>query len=131
MKSFSRFDAREAHARHAVHARWQKQSVPMNGSVFLKIIRDSQNRVGAFAQTHERTRNRSVDGDDGAPPFAERHLEFADHQVYLVGLGTSDWTRLLAGVFQSVSRHEAWQARQQAECGGGADEAPPVEWLEC
>ena len=80
---------------------------------------DDQARLNRILPAH--------DVEVGATDRGQRH---ADHQVYLAGLGTSDWTRLLAGVFQSVSRHEAWQARQQAECCGSADEAPSGEWLE-
>src|ERR1700680_4129605 len=85
-ESFSRFDPREAHARHAVHAGRQNQSVPMNGSVFLETIRDSQDRIAAFAKTHGGTRNGSVDGAGVAAPLAELQLLFADQQVYRVSL---------------------------------------------
>ena len=39
---FSRFDAREAHARHPIHAGRQQQSVLMNRRVFIETIRDAQ-----------------------------------------------------------------------------------------
>ena len=130
-ESFSRLDARETHARHAVHTGRQKQSVPMDGRIFHETIRDSQRRIAAFAQSHQRTRNGSIDGDGGASPVAELQLFFANQKVYRIRIRISDWSRFQTGVFKSVSRHDALQSRQQAECGGRPDEPATSECWEC
>ena len=61
-EGFTRRDAAEADARHAVHVGWQQHPVPVDRRDFLQAVGDTHNGVLAFAQPNHRPRHRAVDG---------------------------------------------------------------------
>jgi len=124
-EGFTRFNARETDARHAVHLKRQNQAVPVNRGILGKAVGDPQGDGVAFPPDQGGGRNGAVDGDRHPRIACEIDWRLVNDQVEL---GAAEHWRLIActGHFSGESLADTGKPRQTQQytpCGKALDEA--------